>query len=506
MSFFYDQYDADIRAVANSHDVSTLLSCWEQAGDGTAPAYAAFNLSHIRKFADDIFIAQRTNDSDYQVVYASPSIEDQLGTTVCGRYVAELGGKVGPYLQATFKRAEKSAKAIYSIHSSELIKSVHTWEMLALPVCQTAGANMLICYIRPLQYHHQLLEAILETCMDGVVSMNAVRDNDGKIIDATVTSANPAAGRLLGQKQRALLGSRLLALFPGMLKSGHWGIYQEVIESGESCQYEVELETSNGLQAFRANLVQLGDGLTVTFSDITESTQAKKELEKRQDELLDANQHLETQAMELAALATSLETARMSLNEEIARREELELELRRHAETDFLTSVANRRHFLDKAAGEIRRSRRNGHDLSVIMFDIDHFKKVNDTHGHAVGDLAIMTVCEVSRVSSRDGVDLIGRLGGEEFALLVPETDTKGATAVAERLRTKIASTEIADGDTLFNVTVSLGVATMTGSDTDIDSILRRADAALYEAKRGGRDRVAIDAKSDETIADKACA
>lgn len=167
-----------------------------------------------------------------------------------------------------------------------------------------------------------------------------------------------------------------------------------------------------------------------------------------------------------------------------------ELELK--AFTDPLTGLANRGHFMEMAELELDRSRRYGHPLSLWMLDIDHFKNVNDTYGHHAGDLALQSLVDISNKVLRD-MDIMGRVGGEEFAVLLPETDTEQALLVAERLRQKIAAAEVLlEQGKPVRYTVSIGVATLGENEAGIDALLHRADQALYRAKRTGRDKVCV--------------
>lgn len=165
-----------------------------------------------------------------------------------------------------------------------------------------------------------------------------------------------------------------------------------------------------------------------------------------------------------------------------------EQELRRLAMTDALTGAFNRRAFMAEAAAEVDRAGRYGHPLTLQMLDIDHFKKINDTYGHAAGDEALKmftaTVQGLLRASDR-----LGRLGGEEFALLLPETDREGAMLLAERLRQALSEIEVSSEGRSFSFTTSIGVAARRDDEGPEDT-LKRADAALYEAKEGGRNRV----------------
>lgn len=169
----------------------------------------------------------------------------------------------------------------------------------------------------------------------------------------------------------------------------------------------------------------------------------------------------------------------------------LEQELAAQAHTDPLTGVCTRRHFLELAESELARTRRYGGTLSLLMLDLDGFKLINDTHGHQVGDRVLQALGDTCRKVFRN-IDIVGRLGGEEFAVLLPATDTQKACEVAERLRRRIeaATVPVARGSTL-HFTASIGVTGLKGSQTDIAALLDLADRALYEAKHGGRNRVA---------------
>jgi len=178
----------------------------------------------------------------------------------------------------------------------------------------------------------------------------------------------------------------------------------------------------------------------------------------------------------------------VSLND-ISQRKKLEAELFHQANTDSLTGISNRRFFMIQAEQEIRRARRFSRDLSIIMMDLDHFKHINDTFGHAAGDSALETIVRASLESLRES-DMMGRLGGEEFGIILPETSLEAATEVAGRLLVHIAETPIATAKGAIHCTTSLGVAELSKSDNTIDDLLSRSDEALFRAKNKGRNRV----------------
>ncbi|TWA69125.1 PAS domain S-box-containing protein/diguanylate cyclase (GGDEF)-like protein [Azospirillum brasilense] len=168
---------------------------------------------------------------------------------------------------------------------------------------------------------------------------------------------------------------------------------------------------------------------------------------------------------------------------------ESEERLRRLSITDPLTGVSNRRHFVEAAEQELARARRHGRPVTLLMLDLDHFKSINDTHGHAVGDEALRTFTAAGRALLREN-DLLGRTGGEEFAILLPETDVAGARMVAERIRRRTAELAVPSGDQAVRFTVSIGVACCAAGTRDVDAMLSSADEALYRAKAAGRNRV----------------
>jgi diguanylate cyclase (GGDEF)-like protein/PAS domain S-box-containing protein len=175
-----------------------------------------------------------------------------------------------------------------------------------------------------------------------------------------------------------------------------------------------------------------------------------------------------------------------ALIRDITEQKRLENELRKLSTTDGLTGLANRRFMDESLTEELDRTRRYELEMSVLMFDVDHFKKFNDEYGHDQGDRVLQTLADVMRSTVRD-VDLPCRYGGEEFLIILPNTPVDGALLVAERLRESVANT-IIDG---LHVTISIGVATYPLIKADsADELVEAADAALYEAKRSGRNRV----------------
>ncbi|AOX99799.1 diguanylate cyclase [Jeongeupia sp. USM3] len=194
-------------------------------------------------------------------------------------------------------------------------------------------------------------------------------------------------------------------------------------------------------------------------------------------------------SMTLATGSTAGATLLIGITD-ITQQKVLEAELQRRATTDGLSGLANRNHFMEVSGHELARAQRYGRPLTLMMIDIDHFKRINDEYGHDAGDAAIRAIAMLCRSTLRD-TDVIGRLGGEEFAALLPETSMTMAAAVAERLRARIEAYELhTPGGDVLRFTTSIGITALSADDTLIDPLLKRADLALYQAKHTGRNRV----------------
>jgi diguanylate cyclase (GGDEF)-like protein/PAS domain S-box-containing protein len=200
---------------------------------------------------------------------------------------------------------------------------------------------------------------------------------------------------------------------------------------------------------------------------------------------------------EMSARIVELDGQRCSLVGifDVTAQKNLEEQLRDLATSDSLTGTANRRHFVELTQRERERSLRHAAPLSLCLFDADHFKNVNDNYGHVAGDHVLSAIAQAAKGALRLS-DVLGRLGGEEFAILLPDTDLSGALIVAERVRAAVAQSEVRSGEVedgssrvAIRITISVGVAELRG-DEPVESLLKRADRALYAAKDLGRDRV----------------
>ncbi|OOG25407.1 hypothetical protein B1C78_06735 [Thioalkalivibrio denitrificans] len=176
---------------------------------------------------------------------------------------------------------------------------------------------------------------------------------------------------------------------------------------------------------------------------------------------------------------------------DVTAHEQMTAQLEQYARTDMLTHTENRRAFMEALRNEFSRARRYAHPLTVLMIDLDRFKSVNDKYGHEGGDAALKAFAHTVRPLLRD-TDRFARMGGEEFAVLLPETGLEEGRKLAERLRAEVAGMTVESRLEYFKVTVSIGVAELQPDEVDAEETLNRADKALYAAKHGGRNRVSV--------------
>ncbi len=264
----------------------------------------------------------------------------------------------------------------------------------------------------------------------------------------------------------------------------------------DSADGPTQLHLNDGRRLLSSCVMCADGGRILTYADVSTHLQREvgRALEVGCADMRFQNETLESQAAYLASLAEAtdegaraVEAARLALEHKMAEQRQLEAELRRLANIDGLTGALNRATFM-KAAQDVLEQGRN---LTALMLDVDHFKMINDRFGHAAGDHALRQLVAVLQTEIREQ-DLLGRLGGEEFALVLSVRSPDEAAAVAERLRLRVAEKRLVFGSLDFSMTVSVGVAVRESSQRRIDEVIAAADAALYQAKAAGRNRVVM--------------
>lgn len=298
---------------------------------------------------------------------------------------------------------------------------------------------------------------------------NAIAITDRK---GTIQWVNPAWEALTGYSKEESIGHSTRIIKSGMHNREFYKSMWDAILAGKVWRGDLVNRRKDGVLYYEEETITpvLDRQGNVTHFiaiklDVTERKQKEEELRLAREELERAN-----------------------LDLKIAFEHE-----KRLAHTDSLTGINNRRHVLELAVHEFEVARRYMQPLSVIMFDLDHFKDVNDTFGHAIGDRMLQCVAKAARSQLRD-VDLIGRYGGEEFVIILPVTSAHQAGLLAERIRAGVESLRVETDKGLASVTLSIGIAEMFHAPRDgsVDDMIRRADEALYAAKKAGRNRIAI--------------
>lgn len=304
-----------------------------------------------------------------------------------------------------------------------------------------------------LQQSRRLLASVLNSSLDGIMAFNSVRDEDKNIVDFECMLVNPVAAETIGKTKKYLIGKHFLKELPSLTNTSLLEYYQSIVTTGIIINKEFYYQHEYVKGWFQLVAVKIGDGVAVTFRDITDRKQMELTLQQ-------AN-----------------------------------LILEKKANIDSLTHLANRRRFDEYLNQEWRRMLEKKQPLSLILCDVDYFKFYNDSYGHQTGDECLRQVAAAIARSVRYPEDLAARYGGEEFAIILPNTTAKNAVKVAQKIRSELHKLKIAHRSSTASqyVTLSLGVASMipTSELSPADSIAA-ADEVLYEAKKQGRDRVVL--------------
>jgi diguanylate cyclase (GGDEF)-like protein/PAS domain S-box-containing protein len=283
-----------------------------------------------------------------------------------------------------------------------------------------------------------LYRDIVETCADAVVIVS---------FDQTIALVNQAAETMFGYERAEIVGQPLDILIPDAVRASHRALVEEFEQSGDHSRFMGERQVS--IEGLRADGTQFPLNVSILRSG------------KGKDSAL------------VAIVRDITEQTRL-------------------VSTDPLTGALNRRTFTTRGEAELKRARRHGRPIAVAMVDIDHFKKINDSYGHRVGDRAICHAVNVLSDTLRES-DILGRWGGEEFAVILTDIEEESAVIVAQRLRKAINGAVFTDataGTDPIGLTVSIGVAESGKAEDDLAYLIDQADQALYIAKRTGRDKV----------------
>jgi len=252
--------------------------------------------------------------------------------------------------------------------------------------------------------------------------------------------------------------------------------------------FDAEEQTLLDGEAMVRQLRDMVGGLDRLTQAYRRSYREKQRLVRLSDRM---QQELQTTKAALAEQAKSLQLLNENLRSEAEQRTRLAEELFRMATTDQLTGALSRRRLFDLGNYEIAKTTRSHDPLTILLLDLDHFKHINDSYGHSAGDDVLRHFARIASAMIRK-TDIFARYGGEEFVILLPNTAAEAGQEIAERLLATLAATPLSIPPITVTVTASVGLAQVQAGDEELEQILLRADTALYEAKRNGRNRVVM--------------
>ena len=484
----------DILDHARSRDIETALSIWTLlACWGSLPERNSV-MEALAGVMPDSFLTCRKIDADYIVDFAGDRLTKTAGGILFHVIPGALDEDARGHLGTCFDQALLLRTPVYSERYDHRSALIHRWELLALPVQCDDGPGIISLQL-PLAYHQDVLMAIIGSNPFAIFAARILSDSAGEVADFSVNLVNDAGCMVLGKSRKEILFQPVSVLFPEFSESGALARLITTATDGDADTFNYERRSQaagedGALQAFTVTVVRQSENVLMTFADVSELSQAKTRITRQHDKLLQINEDLRRQKEDLGATAESLELARVALGAEIKRRADLELRLRHLAATDSLTGIANRRSLFDAVGGEMQRAQRYGDPFSIIMIDIDHFKQINDRFGHAAGDHILTEFAALCVRTCRTDLDAVGRVGGEEFAIVMPGTGLEGASDFAERLRAAISETAFTVEGKPVPLTASFGVAAYEVADGTFADVFKRADDGLYKAKAAGRNKV----------------
>ncbi|WP_439573667.1 diguanylate cyclase [Phreatobacter sp.] len=472
-------FETGIEERAQAPAVRHLLARWQRLHEklGFVP-FAPFDPLELGPAADEMIVLVPMEDGDYLYAHYGKQVASHVGLDMTGQRSSKFQGPIGDFFRECNERAIASGTPLFTLHRSSFAAQVHLWERLVLPCRDEDGTPIVVIFSRPRELRDDLLSAILDASLDAIVAVRIIRDDEGKALDGEFIVANRRAAAFADLPIEVMLGSRVMSVFPRLREAGLWDKYVRVAETHEPNEFVAPYRSKGETRYFDISVGPLADGFMVTFADVTDRKKAEDEARLKQLEFAAANE---------------------ALRAEIVRRQELEQELSWLATRDSLTGILNRRALTDGLEKALALAGRYGHPLALIALDLDHFKRVNDHFGHAGGDAVLKAAVGIMCFGLREDVDLVGRLGGEEFIAVLPHTGLTGAAAAAERMRAAFAATGVESEHGLISFTASFGVATWDGRES-MDRLLCRADAALYRAKASGRNVVAVDEGGEDAL------
>jgi diguanylate cyclase (GGDEF)-like protein len=453
---YYEIHTGDFASHAQSPAILELHEAYlRQAHDGDVPEAGQMPVAAFEVHADHLMLLEPLATGGWRYRHYGAGIAAAAGFDMTGKEISHFDGQIGAFFSMVYNQAAAERRPLFTIHRALMARAVHTWERLVMPIRFPGSATGFLVYNRPRLFQLDFLRAMLEELPDGVMAVRAVRNEAGVIGDAVLVSANPAARAILGLAESDLDTLAVRRRFGDCGAGELWDACEAAIAHRARTRRDIICICCNEARHINIDVAPLLDGAVIRLSDVTVTANINIALELERQRL----------SVELACQVT--EAAR----------------LRAEAVIDPLTGLINRRGFVAQA----ERLLAGGDHLMLAIFDVDHFKSINDRYGHAGGDAALRHVARLlaSGIQERGGV--VARWGGEEFIALLPHAAAQAWIAV-ELLRIELAMRPAVTEQGRIIMTVSVGIADARAAG-GLEEAVSAADGALYLAKAEGRNQ-----------------
>jgi diguanylate cyclase (GGDEF)-like protein/PAS domain S-box-containing protein len=477
---FREAYLDDVEDRIQTPEVREMLRIFHECRSGSGHAsFESFNLTSLSDRLGQLMLLTPTADGrDFLYLHFGQSIAGAMNYDMTGKHVSDLQPEMAEFTLNAYRAALSGAKPVYTVHRAATATQVALWERLIMPARNGSGQEFLLVFANVLRFREELLSAILESSENGIIALEAVRDAAGKVTDALIVTANRRAGDICGYAQNELIGASALQRLPVLKHSAIWQHCVEAIAERKPGLLEANARINGRDHWFRVSLAPLRDGVAMTFADVTELKLANLALQS----------HAATLANQIGKERANAE----ALSTEVSRQKLQVTALRLMAETDPMTGLLNRRSFQARIENVRATASGTGSDFCLLIVDLDHFKRINDGFGHQAGDAAIRACANLLKARIQRHGDFVARIGGEEFAIVLANTQLEGALILAEAVRERIEAAVVNLADSrVLNLTASIGAAQWLPGESTED-LFSRADEALYAAKGLGRNRVEI--------------
>lgn len=461
-----DLFIADLEVRLRSAEANFLLRRYRgERNKGEGATVAMLDRDIMRAHGAHLALLEPAGNGEYRFLYAGAAIP-AIGTeSLMSKETGQIDKATAEFYRLGCSEADKSDDAVAIIHQTGMLAPVHRWECLFLPLEEGRSQRMFAALCIPRETKHEFLRNLVESLPNAVIVARPLRDDHNEIYDAALVAANARAVEYsCHESEGDLLSGTLGLVFGDTRVSSGWDRNLTVLRSGKAQVFDYHHRTENGSRWLQVHAAPVWDGILVSITDITDMKRAFLELEHQKKVLMD----------------------------EMEQRRGLEQELWALAHLDPLTGLPNRRAFRDAAMLKLAEAQTAHRPCAIVTIDIDHFKHVNDAFGHGAGDTVLRRVADIIKAPLRPNTDIGARMGGEEFTVLLPDTDAEAAHAFAEKLRKRVEQTVVIVGEHEIRPTISLGIA-LNRKTTDLDDLIDRADRALYVAKRTGRNKVATE-------------